>query len=239
MNFGIIAAGNGSRLQEEGMSLPKPLVEIGGRPMIGRLIDIFRRCGAEKINIIVNREMPEVADYLESLKKTPGLRLEVLVKSTPSSMHSMFELMKMMNNEGKFIVTTVDTIFREESFKSYVDAFSKCDDALDGMMAVTAFVEDEKPLWVKTDRDDMITAFLDNREEGVEYVSGGIYGLTRSCVDVLDACISEGVERMRNYQRALIKNGKKLKAYEMAKILDVDHLSDLEYARKYVAEENL
>ena len=41
MNYAIIAAGEGSRLVQEGVAVPKPLVDLDGRPMIRRLIDIF------------------------------------------------------------------------------------------------------------------------------------------------------------------------------------------------------
>ena len=70
MHYGIIAAGEGSRLAQEGVALPKPLVKIQGLPMIGRLIDIFRRNGAESISVIVNDRMPEVAEYLRALAPT-------------------------------------------------------------------------------------------------------------------------------------------------------------------------
>ena len=57
MHYGIIAAGEGSRLVQEGVSRPKPLVEIEGCPMIERLIRIFGECGAESVSVIVNEEM--------------------------------------------------------------------------------------------------------------------------------------------------------------------------------------
>ena len=41
MKFAIIAAGEGSRLAREGVDLPKPLVTVGGEPMIERLARIF------------------------------------------------------------------------------------------------------------------------------------------------------------------------------------------------------
>ena len=41
MRYAIIAAGEGSRLAQEGISLPKPLVKINGEAMIDRLIRIF------------------------------------------------------------------------------------------------------------------------------------------------------------------------------------------------------
>ena len=52
MNYAIIAAGEGSRLQQEGVRLPKPLVRLNGEPMIKRLIDIFLRCNAESLSVI-------------------------------------------------------------------------------------------------------------------------------------------------------------------------------------------
>ena len=52
MKFAIIAAGEGSRLVHEGVALPKPLVDLDGRPMIRRLIDIFLACDAEEISVM-------------------------------------------------------------------------------------------------------------------------------------------------------------------------------------------
>ena len=56
MNYAIIAAGEGSRLAQEGVAKPKPLVELCGEPMIGRLINLFTRCDAESLSVIVNEQ---------------------------------------------------------------------------------------------------------------------------------------------------------------------------------------
>lgn len=234
MNFGIIAAGQGSRLAQEGVQLPKPLVRICGKPMIGRLIDIFVRCGAESINVIVNEEMKEVAEYLRELAPTLPCPLNLVVRTTPSSMHSFYGLSSFMEGQGRFIITTVDTIFREEDFAPYVEAFRGAPEDVDGVMAVTRFIDDEKPLYVATDAEDRITGFLDRLEEGVKYISGGIYGLSEKSIPVLKECLEKGVERMRNYQRALVENGLLLKAYDMGKIVDVDHAGDIASAESFL-----
>lgn len=234
MNFGIIAAGQGSRLVQEGVALPKPLVNIAGRPMIRRLIDIFVRCGAGSVSVIVNEEMKEVAEYLVALAPSLPCAFDLVVKTTPTSMHSFFELSKLMENKGRYIVTTVDTIFREDDFCRYVKAFEKAPTEIDGMMAVTSFVDDEKPLYVATDADDRITAFLDRHEDGVNYVSGGIYGLGQSALPVLRRCLDEGVGRMRNFQRALVVDGLWLQAWDMNKIIDVDHAADIAVAEAFL-----
>jgi glucose-1-phosphate cytidylyltransferase len=41
----ILCGGRGTRLQEHMPTIPKPLVEIGGRPIVGHVIDIYARQG--------------------------------------------------------------------------------------------------------------------------------------------------------------------------------------------------
>lgn len=231
MNYAIIAAGEGSRLQQEGVALPKPLVTLGGTPMIKRLIDIFMDCEPESLSIIVNEQMTQVREYLESLTLPVPFRL--VVKSTPSSMHSFYEVSRHFADMGKFCLTTVDTIFRPDEFKKYIKAFSD-DNSADGYMAVTSFIDDEKPLYIDVDAADRITAFRDKPWPGVKYISGGIYGLTPRALEVLRNCIDSGVERMRNYQRALVDAGLDLKAYPFHKIIDVDHAGDIETAERFL-----
>ena len=230
MNYVIIAAGEGSRLAQEGVAKPKPLVELQGEPMIGRLINIMLRCNAESISIIVNEHMTEVREYLESLELPVPLNL--VVKTTPSSMHSLWHLSRVIP-DGKFCLTTVDTIFKENDFKGYIEAFEN-DEFHDGMWAVTPFVDDEKPLWVDVDNEMNITAFRDKAWDGAQYVSGGVYAMTDRAFEVLDDCIEQGISRMRNFQRALVEAGYRLQAYSIEKIVDVDHADDIATAEAFL-----
>lgn len=232
MNYAIIAAGEGSRLVSEGVAAPKPLVNLDGRPMIGRLIDIFMQNNPESLSIIVNEQMTEVAEYLRS--RTYPVPFNLVVKSTPSSMHSFWEVSRGFA-PGKFCLTTVDTIFRAEDFARYIGAFEAMEGPRAGMMAVTPFIEDEKPLYVEVDKDNRITAFSDTATSHL--VSGGIYGLTSpSALEVLQRCFENGVSRMRNYQRALVEDGENLRAFVIDKIVDVDHADDIARARAFIAQ---
>lgn len=229
MNYAIIAAGEGSRLAQEGVALPKPLVKLNGKEMIRRLIDIFLENNAASVSIIVNNEMTQVQEYVSSLKLEVPLNL--VVKSTPSSMHSFFELRNFLR-DGKFCLTTVDTIFKEEDFTRYIQAFIK-DDTVDGMMAVTDYIDDEKPLYVAVDDTMIIQGFMD-RLDDCKYISGGIYGLTPKAIDTLENCLATGQARMRNFQRQLVSDGLKLKAYPLGKIVDVDHAEDIKKAEQFL-----
>lgn len=228
MHYAIIAAGQGSRLAREGITLPKPLVRIGGESMIARLIRIFSSCDATTISVIVNEEMPEVKEALESL--AVGVPLNIIVKSTGGSMESFHELSRLIGDE-KFCLTTVDTIFSPEEFARYIENFAT-DDSYDGYMAVTSHIDDEKPLYVATDSDGDITGFFDHPLPDIRFVSGGIYALHRNSIGVLADCMESGMRRMRDFQRALVAAGMRLKAYPFAKIIDVDHAADIPEAEK-------
>ena len=230
MHYAIIAAGEGSRLAQEGIALPKPLVRLCGEPMIQRLINIFVRCNAQSISIIVNEHMTEVREFLESL--TLPVPLNLVVKTTPSSMHSFWHLSQVLP-QGKFCLTTVDTIFREPDFARYIEAF-EADDESDGLWAVTPFIDDEKPLYVDVDDQMHITAFRDKSWDGARYVSGGVYAMTDKAFPTLNRCIEQGISRMRNFQRALVADGLRLKAYSIDKIVDVDHAADIATAQQFL-----
>lgn len=231
MKFAIISAGEGSRLSQEGSQLPKPLVEINGKAMIDRLVDIFIANGAEQIVIIINNEVQMTKNHLAELKAKSPVPVEVVVKTTPSSMHSFFELSRYLKDD-KFCLTTVDTIFGEDEFSKYITEFKSSDK--DGLMAVTDYIDDEKPLYISTDENLKITGFHDTMTEGCKYISGGIYCLTPKAVSTLERCIEKGMSRMRNFQRELVADGLDLKAYPFTKILDVDHVSDIAKAEEFL-----
>lgn len=215
----------------EGVKAPKPLIELQGVPLIERLVRIFARQGADSINIIVNGQQPDTLAHIQKLQEE--FPINVVVKSTPSSMHSLHALSHLLRGD-KFCLTTVDTLFREEEFAAYIKALKEGDG--DGIMAVTDYIDDEKPLYVDTDDRLNITAFRDRPSEESRYISGGIYGLSPESLDILDGCMREGTERMRNFQRRLVEEGMKLKAYPFSKIIDIDHAEDIVKAEKFLSE---
>lgn len=233
MKFAIIAAGEGSRLAQEGIKTPKPLIPLQGVPLIERLVRIFARHEASTISIIINERQPQTLSLLKELQKS--LPIEIVVKNTESSMHSMYELMPMLQGDEKFCLTTVDTLFHEEEFTRYIEAFKKS--CCDGLMAVTGYIDDEKPLYVETNEKLQITDFCDQARPNSVYVSGGIYGLTPRTLTTLDRCIHEGVSRMRNFQRNLITDGFTLQAFPFEKIIDIDHAEDIAKAEKFISQE--
>lgn len=230
MDYAIIAAGEGSRLVQEGVKSPKPLVRLHGITLIDRLINVFIKNKATSISIIVNEEMTEVQEHLKGIKT--DIPINLLIKSTPSSMHSFYELSRYIKGD-KLCLTTVDTIFHEEEFEQYINKFVE-DKQSDGLMAVTDFIDDEKPLYVDVDVNFIIRNFYNTSEHDCKYISGGIYCLKQNAIKVLEKAIESGMSRMRNYQKLLVEEGLELKAYPFKKIIDVDHAEDIQKAEYFL-----
>ena len=238
MKFAIIAAGDGERLKAEGVSTPKPLVSVNGETMVDRLVRVFMDNEAEEIVVICNDRSLQVPSHLLNLQRD-GLRgrpvpLRFLVKGTPSSMHSLFEISNHLQ-EKPFVLTTVDTLFREDEFAAFVEAFRQKAEAgsTDALMGVTDYIDDESPLYVKTDEALRVTDFLDT-DSNPHYVSSGIYGLTPRTIDCLKGCIERGESRLRNFQRSLVREGLAVEAFPFSKVLDIDHASDIGKAEAFL-----
>jgi len=229
MKLAIIAAGEGSRLRQEGLNVPKPLVKINGETLIDKMVKRAENNGFQAIHIIVNDIYPELFDYVKAIKsKTP---IYIKVKTTESSMHSFFELSEYLE-DAPFLLTTIDPVFKENEFQEFIKYCIQHKE-YDGVMAVTRFVDDEKPLWVETNNDGRILRFQ-SEEENASFVSGGFYYFTPTVLPILRQSIENGLLKMRNFQQELINKNYYLEAYEFSKIIDIDHVSDIQLASEFL-----
>lgn len=232
MEYAIIAAGKGERLAQEGSTVPKPLTPLLGTPLIDRLLALFSGMGAGRIHVIVNGQSRELVQHLSELPLS--MPLQLTVKDTESSLHSLAELIRS-GLRDEVCLTTVDTVFNPDEFENLVSAFQH-KPGLDALMGVTSFVDDEKPLYVRTNADLEILSFDDTRHANQVYVSGGIYCLRRKALECALKAVDSGVSRMRNFQRQLLTEGLAVEAFPFTKIVDVDHLDDIAVAERLLLD---
>jgi NDP-sugar pyrophosphorylase family protein len=232
MEFAIIAAGEGSRLRQEGFKFAKPMVVLQDLTLISRLINIFSKNNASNIHIVINEYSPELRHHLNDIETE--VKLNVIVKTTPSSLHSFYEILPYIK-EDKVCLTTVDTVFDEAEFGEYIKQFHD-GNGIDGLMAATSFVDDESPLYVSTDEALNIRGFFDIKQDDSDLISGGVYCFKSTVYPIVTMAVENGSSRMRNFQRMLVSEGLLLKAYPFSKIIDIDHLSDIDKAEAFLSE---
>jgi len=229
MKAGIIAAGKGERLVQGGISIPKPLLPILGEPMIGRAIRAAATLDVTSVACIVNELNPEVVDYLK--QETWPIPLDIVVKTTPSSMESLFCLAPLLKEEP-FVLLTVDAIFSNDTLKDFVRKAHMIDRA-DGALAVTGFVDDEKPLWVKLDGHDKIVAMGNSARDG-GYVTSGFYYFSPEIFSTIDDARRNNLNALRQFLGLLVKRGFSIYGIPVPKTLGVDHPKDIKQAEAFL-----
>ncbi len=72
----VLCGGRGTRLREKTESLPKALVEIGGRPIVGHVIDIYAAQGFDRFILATGYLGEMVAEYVAGAEWPMGVEIE-------------------------------------------------------------------------------------------------------------------------------------------------------------------
>jgi len=217
---GILAAGEGSRLREDGWAMAKPLVPVEGVPLIEHVIGNFLAAGIDNLAIIFNAREEDCARFVRS--RFPGATIEILVKTTASSCESYREITAMLPS-GPAFVSTVDAWCPRADFVEFARRAARAP-AEETVLAVTPFVSDEKPLWVRLEADGRITKIGGDTGEAV---TAGMY-LFSERARKLPAPPALG--RLRQYLAWLLEQGETIRGISIETVVDVDRSEDVHLA---------
>jgi glucose-1-phosphate cytidylyltransferase len=74
----ILCGGRGTRLQEHSRAIPKPLVEIGGRPILWHVMHIYLAHGYREFLLLTGYRGAQVAAFAEAEPWPDGVRVRCL-----------------------------------------------------------------------------------------------------------------------------------------------------------------
>ncbi len=167
---GIIAAGLGTRLRADGYCVSKPMVPVGGRPLIDLTLDRFRAAGIRRLTVIVNDASDDCRQWLR--EHAGDLDLDLIVRTTPSS-HASFQIVANRLRGASALITTIDAVMPVSDFCTFVETVT---DLAGNAVALglTDHVDDENPLWARLDADGLFRQL--GGGEGT-HVTAGLYWL--------------------------------------------------------------
>jgi GTP:adenosylcobinamide-phosphate guanylyltransferase len=212
---GILAAGEGRRLKRDGWDLLKPLVPVAGVSLLEHTLGNFQAAGIRRVAIIFNETEEECARIAR--QRFPKIDLDIVIRTTASSYESYRTIAPRLGT-GAALVSTIDAWCPRESFVAFVDAASATPD--ETVLAVTRFVEDERPLWVSIDPSGRVTRVGGGSGEAV---TAGIYVFSEQARRQAPA----DLPRLRDYLAWLVQNGERVRAIEIPKVVDVDRAADV------------
>lgn len=229
MIAGIIAAGEGSRLAQAS-PLPKPLIPVAGRPLIHWIADSLSRAGCRDLTVLTNSRGTAVPPSLTAA--FPSMGFTFLSADTASSFES-FRLvaLRLAERADSFVISTTDALIAPPDLLRFFEA-CRSSRATAGL-ALTSFVDDEKPLWTDLDASGRVVALGDAAKDK-RFVTSGLYYLTRAAVSRLPDADAHG--RLRDFLAALARDAKVL-GVPLSKTLDVDRPEDLAAAEIFLTTE--
>ena len=184
----ILAGGRGTRISEYSDSIPKPLVPIGGRPILAHIINIYAAQGVNKFFIAGGYKIDELKRYFahyhlfnsDFCLETKNNTLTILSKNSIDVSINVLDTgldtqtggrLKRLENflqSSRFFLTYGDGVCNV-NLQKLVSQHEK----LGALATVTAVHPTSRYGKISIENDDMVTAFSEKPEFGEDWINGG------------------------------------------------------------------
>ena len=219
----ILAGGRGSRLGTITQSVPKPMVSIGGRPILELVVQRLRNCGFVKITLCVGYLGEQISDYFGDGSKFE-VEIDYVNEDEPRGTAGPLAYLKTFPDRA-FLVMNADLV-TELDFGKVLDSHveSKAD-----LTIVTRPHEVSVPFGVVQEVNGLVSNLIEKPSYSFD-VSSGIYALEP---DVISKIPTGTKFDMPELIRASIKSGLKVRSFRFSDYwIDIGRLDELERARR-------
>lgn len=184
----ILVGGYGTRLRPLTLTVPKPLVEFGNRPMILHQIEALANAGVTDIVLAVNYRPEVMVSTLKKYEEEYGVKITFSVETEPLGTGGPLKLAQdiLAKDNSPFFVLNSDVIC-EYPFKELA-AFHKAHGGA-GTIVATKVDEPSKYGVIVHDRDvpNKIERFVEKPVEFVgNRINAGLYILNPEVIDLID-----------------------------------------------------
>lgn len=221
MKIIVPMAGRGSRLRPHTLTVPKPLVPVGGKPIVHRLVEDIAKTSTEKvteIGFIIGDFGEAVEQELKEVAASLGAEGKIFYQEQAlGTAHAVLCAKEML--DGPVVVAFADTLFRAD--------FTMSPD-VDGVLWVKQIDDPSAFGVVKLDDKGTITDFVEKPKEfvsdlamiGIYYIKDGA-GLRTELQYLIDNNVIKGGEyQLPDAFRRLTEKGTKFKSGEVNEWLD-------------------
>jgi dTDP-glucose pyrophosphorylase len=231
----LLAAGRGIRMRELTVELPKPMIEVRGKPVLQHIVEGLRDAGIREFFIIVGYRADAVQNFFGD-----GSRYKIAIQYATQVVQDgtgrVVDIARNFAGNSAFILSYGDILVDPQNYKSIVDLPSD----IEAIITVTRGEDVSKGG----------AAFLNERMELVDlreksptgeptspWYNAGIYAFRPSIFDFTAKLkpSPRGEYELTDAVRALAQSGKKVKALELsgewADVRDPEILARLNQSR--------
>ena len=205
----ILCGGRGTRLREHTQTIPKPLVEIGGRPILWHVIRIYAEQGFHRFVLCLGHRGDLIEQFVATGGVPDGLDIECVDTGEETPTGGRIALVRDRVDDGRFCATYADGV-------ADIDLGALLDfHAAHGQLATMTVVRPELQFGVaRLDGDDLVRGFEEKpRFEG--WINGGFFCFEPAVLDYL----TEGSTLEREPLERLAADGE-LRAFRHTRFWD-------------------
>lgn len=112
----VLAAGRGTRMRELTFSMPKPMVEVSGKPILSYILEGLRDAGVRKILIVIGYRKEVVIDYFEDGSEL-GVEIAYVEQIRQDGTGKVVELARDFCGADPFILSYGDILVDASSYR--------------------------------------------------------------------------------------------------------------------------
>tara|TARA_R110001583_G_scaffold111063_2_gene260142 strand:+ start:18380 stop:19120 length:741 start_codon:yes stop_codon:yes gene_type:complete len=193
INIVIPMAGAGSRFSEAGYEKPKPFIDVGGKPMIQRVLENLKYPEARYILVAQKDHLEKEKDLVSRIEKEFNVYFIPIENITEGTACTVLYARKFIDNDKPLLIANSDQIVDMDIAMLIDDCKTKGSDG-----SILTFIDkykDSKWSFAKINENGFVTEV---REKAVisEYATVGIYLYSKGSTFV-DAAIDMIVENDR------------------------------------------
>jgi dTDP-glucose pyrophosphorylase len=211
----ILAAGRGTRMRELTANLPKPMIEVRGKPVLEHILEGLRNAGITNCLIIVGYRADAVRDFFGDGSQY-NVAIQYKTQTVQDGTGRVVELAQEFAAGRPFILAYGDILVDSANYKRVVDL----PDDVEASLTVTRGEDVSKGGAVFLD-DQMDLVDLREKPKAGEptspWYNAGIYAFRRSIFDFTAKLkpSPRGEYELTDAIRDLAQSGKKVKALEL------------------------
>ena len=196
----ILAGGLGTRLSEETVSVPKPMVTIGGKPMLWHIMKIYSHYGHRDFVLCLGYKGEVIKEWLLNLDRFDGsFEIDLAtgaLKPLGDSQREPWTVMALETGQetqtGGRLKRALDAIDDDEVFVTYGDGVADIDlDALlafhrsHGKLATVTAVRPPARFGRLHLDGDQVTRFGEKTQSEEGWINGGFFVVDRRVADYI------------------------------------------------------
>ncbi len=177
----ILAGGFGTRLSEETDKIPKPLVQIGGKPILWHIMNIYSRYGLNDFLILIGYKGNMIRQYFNGQSFKSKWEVEFLETGLKTDTGGRIKRAEKYINNKTFMLTYGDGLANIN-----LDMLKNFHNQHDGIVTMTSVQLASRFGILDIGKNNRVTKFREKPKEDSAWINGGFFICNPKAIEYIE-----------------------------------------------------